>query len=242
MSFLNLNHLQINFGVDQFAIQDFSLEVAHGEFVVLLGPSGSGKTTILRMIAGLERPAKGKIVLGGKDISHLPPHQRNLTMVFQNYPTYPHLSVRGNLEFPLRCKNISKAKRKEQIHQVAESLGLNELLGRKPGDLSGGERQRVALGKGLIQQPEVFLLDEPLSHLDAQLRVKLRQELREILKARKQTVLYVTHDQEEALALADRLVILRKGTLEQVDTPKNIFQNPATSFVAGFIGNPGMNL
>jgi len=224
------------------ALSDFSLDVPDGSFVVLLGPSGCGKSTVLRCIAGLETPDRGRISIGGEDVTSLPPGDRNVAMVFQSYALYPHLTVRENLEFPLRMRRVNPPARASRVREVAAKLELGELLERFPAQLSGGQRQRVALGRALVREPALFLLDEPLSNLDASLRAQLRADLMALHQTVGATMLYVTHDQVEALTMAQRLVVLRQGRLEQSGTPDEIYQRPATTFVAGFVGTPGMNL
>ena len=223
------------------ALADFSLELADGELLALVGPSGCGKSTVLRLLAGLETPTGGAIRIGGRDVSALPPRERNVAMVFQDYALYPHLTVRENLEFPLRMRGVAKAERAERVARVAELLALAALLERTPRQLSGGERQRVAMGRALVREPAAFLLDEPLSNLDAKLRVQLRAEIVELRRRVPTTMLYVTHDQVEALTLGDRVAVLERGRLQQVATPHELYQRPANRFVAGFIGSPPMN-
>jgi ABC-type sugar transport system ATPase subunit len=223
------------------ALSDFSLEVADGELVALVGPSGCGKSTVLRLLAGLETPTRGAIRIGGKDVSALPPQQRNVAMVFQDYALYPHLSVRDNLAFPLRMRGMPAAERAQRVARVAELLSLASLLERAPRQLSGGERQRVAMGRALVREPAAFLLDEPLSNLDAKLRVQVRAEIAELRRRAPTTMLYVTHDQVEALTLGDRVAVLERGRLQQVAKPAELYEQPANRFVAGFIGSPPMN-
>jgi ABC-type sugar transport system ATPase subunit len=223
------------------ALGDFWLEVADGELVVLVGPSGCGKSTVLRLLAGLETPTRGTIRIGGKDVSALAPQERNVAMVFQDYALYPHLSVRENLAFPLRMRGMPAAERERRVARVAELLSLAPLLERAPRQLSGGERQRVAMGRALVREPAAFLLDEPLSNLDAKLRVQVRAEIAELRRRAPTTMLYVTHDQVEALTLGDRVAVLEHGRLQQVATPAELYEKPANRFVAGFIGSPPMN-
>ncbi|MFN8647322.1 MAG: ABC transporter ATP-binding protein [Gemmatimonadales bacterium] len=224
------------------ALTDCTFEVADGSFVVLLGPSGCGKSTALRLVAGLELPDRGRVLIGRRDVTTTPPGDRNLAMVFQNYALYPHLTVRENLAFPLRMRRVPAVDRGPRIRRVAELLGLADLLERHPAQLSGGQRQRVALGRALVREPEAFLLDEPLSNLDAALRSELRTELLRVQRQLHATMLYVTHDQVEALTMADRIVVLREGRVEQQGTPAELYDRPATTFVARFLGTPGMNL
>jgi ABC-type sugar transport system ATPase subunit len=223
------------------ALADLSLEVADGELLALVGPSGCGKSTVLRLLAGLETPTRGVIRIGGRDVGGLAPQERNVAMVFQDYALYPHLSVRENLEFPLRMRRTPPAERTERVASVAELLSLGALLERQPRQLSGGERQRVAMGRALVRDPAVFLLDEPLSNLDAKLRVQVRAEIAELRRRAPTTMLYVTHDQVEALTLGDRVAVLERGRLQQVASPAELYARPANRFVAGFIGSPPMN-
>ncbi|MEM2204248.1 MAG: ABC transporter ATP-binding protein [Sulfolobales archaeon] len=225
------------------AVKKVSLSVEKGEFLVILGPSGSGKSTLLRLIAGLEDPDEGDIVLEGIRINDIDPKDRNIAMVFQSYAVYPHMTVYGNIEFPLRMRKIPENERKRKVREVAELLGITHLLEKKAWQLSGGEQQRVALARALVRDPKLFLLDEPLSNLDAKLRTRLRFELRRLLHDElKITTLYVTHDQVEAMTMADRIAIMNQGSLVQVDTPFEIFNRPRNIFVATFVGTPSMNL
>jgi len=221
---------------------DLSLEIADSEFFVFLGPSGSGKSTLLHMIAGIEPPDAGTVRIGGADMHGVPPQQRDVAMVFQSYALYPHLDVRGNLAFPLRNRGVGKTALDAEVARVAAALGLASLLTKKPAQLSGGQRQRVALGRALIRRPVAFLMDEPLSNLDAVLRLEMREELKRVHQAHGITTVYVTHDQEEAMALADRIAVLRNGALAQCDAPQALYARPANTFVARFIGSPPMNL
>ncbi|PYO96112.1 MAG: hypothetical protein DMD60_11600 [Gemmatimonadetes bacterium] len=224
------------------ALEEVSLEVSDGEFFVLLGPSGCGKTTLLRCIAGLEEPSAGEVLLDGRDVTRLEPAARDVAMVFQTYALYPHLTVRRNIAFGLEVRRVPAAEITRRVQQAAERLGLGTLLDRRPGELSGGERQRVALGRALVREPQVFLLDEPLSHLEPTLRSELRAELLELHRALRTTVVYVTHDQVEAMAMGQRIAVLERGRLRQVGTPAELYGRPEDVFVARFIGNPGMNL
>jgi len=224
------------------AIFDFSLAVSDGERMALVGPSGCGKSTLLRLLAGLDDATRGVLRIGGNVINDLPPQRRNVAMVFQDYALYPHMTVRANLEFPLKMRDQSRADIARQVAWAAELLGLDELLDRLPRQLSGGQRQRVAMGRALVRQPTVFLMDEPLSNLDARLRVQIRAELSELLERLSATTLYVTHDQAEAMTLGDRVAVLDHGRLQQVAPPQELYERPANTFVAGFIGNPPMNL
>ncbi|NJR13490.1 MAG: sn-glycerol-3-phosphate ABC transporter ATP-binding protein UgpC [Phyllobacteriaceae bacterium] len=218
-----------------------SLEIRNGEFVVILGPSGCGKSTLLRMIAGLEDITKGDIAIGGTVVNALEPRERGCAMVFQNYALYPHMSVAENIGYGLKVAGVPKAERTERVAATAKSVGLGDFLDRKPGQLSGGQRQRVAMARAIIRQPKVFLFDEPLSNLDAKLRGQMRHEIRKIHNQIGATSVFVTHDQHEGMTLADRLVVMNKGTIEQVGTPEDIYEQPASMYVAGFVGNPAMN-
>ncbi|MCQ3809697.1 MAG: sn-glycerol-3-phosphate ABC transporter ATP-binding protein UgpC, partial [Acidimicrobiia bacterium] len=223
------------------AVDDLSLQIDDGEFMVLVGPSGCGKSTMLRMIAGLEEVTEGTITIGDRDVTHLAPPERDIAMVFQNYALYPHMSVRENLGFGLRMRKIPKAERTELVDAVARTLGLGELLDRKPAALSGGQRQRVAMGRAMVREPAAFLMDEPLSNLDAKLRVAMRSELVRLHARLQTTSLFVTHDQTEAMTLGQRVAVLRDGVLQQCDTPQQLFANPVNLFVGAFIGSPSMN-
>lgn len=226
----------------QAVLDDISLEVSPGDLLVVLGPSGCGKSTLLRLIAGLEIPDCGIIILDGRDITALEPQKRKTAMVFQNYALYPHMTVYENLAFPLRVIRTAKSEMDRIIRQTAELLELDQLLDRRPAQLSGGQRQRVALGRGLVRQPSIFLLDEPLSNLDAALRVRMRQEIVSLQKRLGITMVYVTHDQTEALTMADRMIVLKDGRVRQSGVPGEIYNNPADTFVAGFVGAPAINL
>ncbi|WP_303657490.1 ABC transporter ATP-binding protein [Halomarina pelagica] len=223
------------------AVDGLTLEVESGEFLVLLGPSGCGKSTTLRMIAGLETPTDGTIELGGEDVTRTLPQKRDLSMVFQSYALYPHKTVRENLAFPLGKMDLSAEERERKIADVADLLEIADLLEKKPGQLSGGQRQRVAVGRTIVREPTAFLMDEPLSNLDAKLRVQTRFEIRELQQRLGTTTVYVTHDQEEAMSVADRIAVMADGELQQVGTPKEVYERPVNEFVAGFIGNPPMN-
>jgi multiple sugar transport system ATP-binding protein len=224
------------------AVNNVNLETREGEFLVLLGPSGSGKTTLLRMIAGLETPTSGEIRIGGDVVNHLSPRERGIAMVFQSYALYPHLTVYENISFPLKAQKVPKPQHRQKVEWAAGLLGINHLLSRKPRQLSGGERQRVALARAIVREPRVFLLDEPLSNLDAKLRASAREELEEFHDRIKTTTIYVTHDQVEAMALGDRIVVLHQGEVRQIGTPKEVYDEPADTFVATFLGSPPMNL
>lgn len=224
------------------AARDIDLTIEDGEFVVLLGPSGCGKTTLLRMIAGLLEPTTGRILLDGEDITDLPPKKRDLAMVFQSYALYPHLSVGKNLGFPLRVQQLPKEEVQRRVQEVADSLEIGHLLDRKPKELSGGQRQRVAVGRALVRAPKAFLMDEPLSNLDAKLRTQTRHELTALHRRLGATFVYVTHDQVEAMTMATKIVVLNAGSIEQYGTPEQVYDRPESVFVAGFLGSPAMNL
>ena len=229
------------FGDGTVAVDDLDLEISDGEFMIFVGPSGCGKTTALRMVAGLEHPTEGEILIGDKVVNDLDPVDRDIAMVFQNYALYPHMTVRDNIGFPLRMQNVSKDERKRRIEDAAKLLGIGELLDRKPGALSGGQRQRVAMGRAIVRHPTSFLMDEPLSNLDAKLRVQMRAELVKLHQRLGVTTLYVTHDQTEAMTLGERVAVLSRGVIQQVDTPGELYNRPANTFVATFIGSPAMN-
>ncbi|MFK4790713.1 ABC transporter ATP-binding protein [Microbacterium sp. ZW T5_56] len=224
------------------AVRDITLDIDDGDFLVLLGPSGCGKTTLLRMIAGLLEPTTGRILLDDEDITELPSKKRDLAMVFQSYALYPHLSVRKNLAFPLRVQKLSATEIADRVQDVAASLEIDHLLDRKPKELSGGQRQRVAVGRALVRNPKAFLMDEPLSNLDAKLRTQTRQELTALHRRLGATFVYVTHDQVEAMTMATKIVVLNAGQIEQYGTPEDVYDRPESVFVAGFLGSPAMNL
>ncbi len=224
------------------AVNNVNLETREGEFLVFLGPSGSGKTTLLRMIAGLETPTEGEILIGGRVVNDLTPRERRIAMVFQSYALYPHLTVYNNIAFPLKAQKVKKELHKEKVEMAASLLGIGGLLQRKPRELSGGERQRVALARAIVREPAVFLLDEPLSNLDAKLRLSAREELERFHRRVGTTTIYVTHDQVEAMAMGDRIVVLHQGVVRQFGTPKEVYDDPADTFVATFLGSPPMNL
>jgi multiple sugar transport system ATP-binding protein len=229
-------------GTDVPAVDALNLSVEDGEFLVLVGPSGSGKTTALRMLAGLEEIDAGAVYIGDRDVSDLPPKRRDVAMVFQNYALYPYLTVADNIAFPLRMAGVKKSEREARVREVAKLLDLEQYLERKPGQLSGGQRQRVAMGRAIIREPSVFLMDEPLSNLDAKLRVQMRAEIAALQARLGVTTVYVTHDQSEAMTLGDRVAVLADGRLQQCDTPRELYAHPENTFVAGFIGSPAMNL
>lgn len=241
MSAITLSHVSKTWG-DARAVDDVSLTADDGSLLVLLGPSGCGKSTTLRLIAGLEQPDGGSISIGGKDVTHLSPPQRNISMVFQSYALFPHLSVAENIVFGLRVRRAPRAERDARLKRVAEIVGLANLLERKPSQLSGGQRQRVALGRAIISDARVCLMDEPLSNLDAKLRHEMRTEIRALQQRLKMTMVYVTHDQTEAMTMADRIILMRDGRIEQNGTPEELYNHPATAFTARFIGTPPMNL
>jgi multiple sugar transport system ATP-binding protein len=223
------------------AVREISLDIPNQEFVVLVGPSGCGKSTTLRMIAGLEEITAGEIFIGGEVVNDLPPKDRDIAMVFQNYALYPHMTVFENMSFGLKLRKIPKPEIKQRVEAAAKILDITELLERRPKQLSGGQRQRVAMGRAIVRNPKVFLFDEPLSNLDAKLRVQMRTEIKRVHQKVKTTTVYVTHDQVEAMTLADRVVVMNGGRIEQVGTPQDLYHRPATRFVAGFIGSPAMN-
>jgi multiple sugar transport system ATP-binding protein len=223
------------------AVRDFSLHILDQEFLVIVGPSGSGKSTVLRMVAGLEDITEGNLYIGGKMINKVPPKDRDLAMVFQHYALYPHMTVYGNMAFSLKLQKIPKSEIDKRVRWAADVLGLIGKLERKPRELSGGERQRVALGRAIVRHPQAFLFDEPLSNLDAKLRVQMRSEIKKLHEQLKTTSIYVTHDQVEAMTLATRLVVMKEGKIQQVGTPQEVYENPANQFVGEFIGSPAMN-
>ena len=241
MAEISLDHVSKTFGGVK-AVDDVSLEIADGEFLVLVGPSGCGKSTLLRMIAGLEQTTDGWISIGGLDVTDLPPKDRDIAMVFQTYALYPHMSVRQNLGYGLKARGTEKLEIARRVDEVAVLLGLSSLLDRRPAQLSGGQRQRVAMGRAIVREPQAFLLDEPLSNLDAQLRVGMRASLAQLHRRLAVTTVYVTHDQVEAMTLGQRVAVMRAGKIVQVDTPQRLYSEPRDVFVAGFIGSPAMNL
>ncbi|HLB19761.1 MAG TPA: sn-glycerol-3-phosphate ABC transporter ATP-binding protein UgpC [Gaiellaceae bacterium] len=242
MADIQFVHIGKVYDGDVTAVRDLNLDVAEGEFMVLVGPSGCGKTTALRMIAGLEEITSGEIRIGGKVVNDLAPRDRDIAMVFQNYALYPHKSVYDNLAFGLRMRKVPKAQQKQRVEEIARILGLGDMLQRRPAQLSGGQRQRVAMGRAIVREPKAFLMDEPLSNLDAKLRVQMRAEIARIQQALKVTTVYVTHDQVEAMTMGHRVAVMRDGELQQVDTPQRLYDAPANLFVASFVGSPPMNL
>jgi multiple sugar transport system ATP-binding protein len=230
------------YGRDTAAVRDLSLRVGEGEFVVLVGPSGCGKTTALRMVAGLEEITDGEIRIGERVVNDLPPRERDVAMVFQNYALYPHKTVYENLAFGLRMRKVAKPEQRRRVEEIARVLGLGDMLQRRPAQLSGGQRQRVAMGRAIVREPKAFLMDEPLSNLDAKLRVHMRAEIARIQQTLKVTTLYVTHDQVEAMTMGNRVAVMRDGVLQQVDTPQRLYDAPVNLFVASFVGSPQMNL
>ena len=245
MAHVILNHVVKQFGDPAhggtLAVDNFSLTIADGEFLVLLGPSGCGKTTTLRMIAGLELPTSGEILIGDRPVTHLPPGDRDIAFVFQFYALYPHLSVRDNIAFPLRAQHVPKAEVDQRVQTIAERLRIQHILNRRPNRLPSGEQQRVALGRAVVRQPQVFLMDEPLTNLDAALRADMRVEIKHLQAELGTTTVYVTHDQVEAMSMSHRIAVMNLGVLQQVDTPLDIYNHPQTLFVATFIGSPPMN-
>jgi multiple sugar transport system ATP-binding protein len=242
MARVNFEHVYKIFGEDVYAVNDFNLDIQDGEFLVLVGPSGCGKSTALRCLAGLEDISRGRIFIGERDVTYLDPKDRDIAMVFQSYALYPHMSVRDNLGFSLNLRGTSKDQIKQRVERAADILGLEALLDRKPRELSGGQRQRVALGRAIVREPQAFLMDEPLSNLDAKLRVQTRAEITTLQRRLGVTTVYVTHDQIEAMTMGDRIAVMNAGILQQVDTPQNLYDKPKNQFVATFIGSPAMNI
>ncbi|MCB2307818.1 sn-glycerol-3-phosphate ABC transporter ATP-binding protein UgpC [Clostridium estertheticum] len=241
MSSLSLRHIYKIYDGNVTAVKDFNLEIEDKEFIVFVGPSGCGKSTTLRMIAGLEEISKGEIYIGDKVVNDVAPKDRDIAMVFQNYALYPHMTVYDNMAFGLKLRKIPKDEIKQKVTDVAKTLDIEHLLDRKPKALSGGQRQRVALGRAIVRNPKVFLMDEPLSNLDAKLRVQMRTEISKLHHKLQTTFVYVTHDQTEAMTMGTRIVVMKDGLVQQVDTPHNIYEHPVNIFVAGFIGSPQMN-
>ena len=241
MAQLDIDHISKRFGTYE-VIRDMTLSIADGEFVVFVGPSGCGKSTALRLICGLEHVTGGDVRIDGVSVGHLQPSRRGVAMVFQSYALYPHMTVAENMAFSLRMEGVTKAERMAKVREAAALLRLESLLDRRPKDLSGGQRQRVAIGRAIVRKPKVFLFDEPLSNLDAELRVQMRFELARLHRDLRATIIFVTHDQVEAMTLADRIVVMREGRVEQVGPPMEVYGDPVNTFVAGFIGSPRMNL
>ncbi|HEX9451211.1 MAG TPA: ABC transporter ATP-binding protein [Burkholderiales bacterium] len=241
MATLDLINVQKSFGQTKI-LHDISISLADGEFLVLVGPSGCGKSTLMNIIAGLEEPSGGELKLDGRDITPLAPADRNISMVFQSYALYPNMTVAKNIEFPLAMRKVEKSKRAERVQSVAKLLQIEHLLERKPRQLSGGQRQRVAIGRALAREPRLYLFDEPLSNLDAQLRLDMRTEIKKLHQRLGATIVYVTHDQIEAMTLATRIAVMKGGVLQQLGTPYEVYNRPANTFVAGFMGSPRMNL
>lgn len=242
MAQLQLKKLRKQFAHNVIPVKDVSVNVNDGEFLTLLGPSGCGKSTLLRMIAGLDMPTEGQVILGNENLTNIPPGKRNIAMVFQSYALYPHMTVSENISTSLRLRKIDDAEIEKRVNDVSNRLGIAHLLERKPGQLSGGQRQRVALARALVRDPDVFLLDEPLSNLDALLREQVRADLKQLFESQQKPVVYVTHDQTEAMTLSSKIAVLYDGYLQQLATPAEIYMKPANRFVAGFVGSPQMNL
>jgi multiple sugar transport system ATP-binding protein len=242
MSKLEIENLNKTYNPKVIPVKDISLEVDDGEFLSLLGPSGCGKSTLLRLIAGLERPTSGKVMINGFDMTRIRPGDRNIAMVFQSYALYPHMTVYQNIASGLKLRKMPSAQIRQQVEDVTRKLGLEHLSNRKPGQMSGGQRQRVALGRALVRQPDLFLLDEPLSNLDALLREQVRADLKQLFEKQQSPVVYVTHDQTEAMTLSTKVAVLYDGMVQQLDSPQRIYNQPANQFVAGFVGSPQMNL
>ena len=242
MSKLELINLNKTYTPKVIPVKDISLDVEEGEFLTLLGPSGCGKSTLLRLIAGLEPPTRGKVLINGHDVSRVSPGKRNIAMVFQSYALYPHMTVYDNIAAGLKLRKMPSDEIRQRVEDVAEKLGLQNLMDRKPGQMSGGQRQRVALGRALVRQPYVFFLDEPLSNLDALLREQVRADLKQLFEKQQTPVVYVTHDQTEAMTLSSKVAVLYDGNLQQLAPPQEIYSKPANQFVAGFVGSPQMNL
>jgi multiple sugar transport system ATP-binding protein len=241
MARVSLQHIWKKYTNDVAAVKDFNLDIEDKEFVVFVGPSGCGKTTTLRMIAGLEDITSGDLYIGDRRVNDVAPKDRDIAMVFQNYALYPHMSVYQNMAFGLKLRKVPKPEIDQRVRQAAKILDIEHLLDRKPKALSGGQRQRVALGRAIVREPQVFLMDEPLSNLDAKLRVQMRAEIRKLHQSIQTTFIYVTHDQTEAMTMGDRIVVMRDGVIQQADTPQQVYNHPVNMFVAGFIGSPAMN-
>lgn len=241
MSRIRLNHIYKSYQGNEPVVKDFNLDIKEKEFIVFVGPSGCGKSTVLRMIAGLEEITGGELWMDGKLMNYEKPGARNVSMVFQNYALYPHMSVYDNLAFSLQIRGVSKKEIKKKVTDTVQILGIETLLDRKPAQLSGGQKQRVAIGSAILRKPDAFLMDEPLSNLDAKMRMQMRSEIAALYNRLETTFIYVTHDQTEAMTLGTRIVVLKEGEIQQIDTPKNLYEHPASKFVAGFIGSPSMN-
>ncbi len=242
MAEIQFRDVSKRYGDGPRAVANLELEIHDGEFMVFVGPSGCGKTTALRMVAGLEEITEGEVRIGDRVVNDLPPKDRDVAMVFQNYALYPHMTVAQNLAFGLKLRKVARSEVARRVQHAAETLGLEEYLERKPQALSGGQRQRVAMGRAIVREPQAFLMDEPLSNLDAKLRVQMRAEIQKLQRSLGVTTIYVTHDQTEAMTMGDRIAVMRDGALQQVDTPDRVYQHPVNQFVAGFIGSPAMNI
>src|SRR5215210_4968465 len=242
MAEITLEKLTKVYGDGTRAVSDLDLEIEDGEFVVLVGPSGCGKTSALRMVAGIEPITDGRVLIGGKVVNKLAPKDRDIAMIFQNYALYPHMSAFDNMAFGLKLRKVGKDRRSERVRGAAKTLGLAEVLPKKPRTLSGGQRQRVAMGRAIVREPQAFLMDEPLSNLDAKLRVEMRAEIARIQRDLEVTTIYVTHDQVEAITLGDRVAVMRDGLLQQIASPQELYNRPVNLFVAEFIGSPSMNM
>lgn len=241
MSHMTLNHICKCYQEGELAVKDFNLDINEKEFIVFVGPSGCGKSTVLRMIAGLEEITSGELWVDGKLMNYAIPRERNVSMVFQNYALYPNMTIYDNMAFSMSIRKVSKKEIKERVIEIAQMLGIEELLDRRPAQLSGGQKQRVAIGSAILRNPNVFLMDEPLSNLDAKMRAQMRVEIANLYEKLNTTFIYVTHDQTEAMTLGTRIVVLKEGVIQQIDTPQNLYEHPASKFVAGFIGSPAMN-
>ena len=241
MAEIELKHVYKRFPDGHIGVEDANLKIDHGEFIILVGPSGCGKSTMLNMIAGLEDISEGDLLIGGERMNDVAPKDRDIAMVFQSYALYPHMNVRENIAFPLNLAKLPKKEIEKKVNEAAEILDLTEFLDRKPAHLSGGQRQRVAMGRAIVRRPKVFLMDEPLSNLDAKLRVQMRTEIAQLQERLSTTTVYVTHDQTEAMTLGDRVVVLKKGVIQQIGAPQELYHRPVNVFVAGFIGSPAMN-
>lgn len=242
MATVQFKHVTKKFDGNEVAVRDFSIDIADKEFIILVGPSGCGKSTTLRMLAGLEDVSEGEIFIDGKQVNNLPPRDRDIAMVFQNYALYPHMTVFDNMAFGLKRRKFPKDEIRQRVLETAQKLEIDHLLHRKPRALSGGQRQRVALGRAIVRSPKVFLMDEPLSNLDAKLRIQMRVEITKLHQRLQNTMIYVTHDQTEAMTMGNRIVVMKEGVIQQIDNPENLYRSPVNTFVAGFIGMPPMNL